>query len=190
MHRDDEFHTKPIGTVLVVVGVLLLILTIGGSAGYLHGALSSELAVIAAPGPIEIDLPAGRDLILTRDAGLAADEETFQIRAAVPESATITQERRSGWLEIDEQRQDILARLVVHKAGPVTVESQAGAYPLVVRHDPIALAKRTLVYTAIAGTLVLALIASGVSVMIRNVNARARHRTRVVNDLIGPDLVR
>ncbi|MEM8757964.1 MAG: hypothetical protein AAGF47_09300 [Planctomycetota bacterium] len=192
--HPQEPRSSIVGRVLVLVGVLGLLLVIAGSASFLIASLRDELLIIPSSEPVEAQLPRGRPMIVTRRSGLTTAEavngaatlpaelaEAFELAVTGP--AAFETDQQPGWFEIQSQRHDILGRLTVTGSGPVILTADAGAYPLVVRNDPIPTAVRTLIFTGIGGTLALGVIATGVSFMIQNHNRRVRHRQAVLDGL-------
>lgn len=190
MHETEAGpKNNPADVVLILAGVLMLVGAIGIGFGYLYRGLTDQLAVIESNQAIAVELPTDRPLILTRRADLAPgagddpDRQTQDLTVQITGPAAFTADTRTGWLEIQSVKQDLLGTITVSAAEPVTLTIAAEAYPIVIRHDPLSHAVRSLIITALAGSFALALAATGVFIAIKNHNARQRHRQALIDRL-------
>lgn len=171
---DQGYKPNHLGAILLGTGLLLLVFAIGGGGWLLvHGA-SKVFETIEVEGTHTIRIPAPGEYVFARDATIAPDAEGISVEPINP-NVSFRLETAGRQIVIGQQRHKVLGTLNVPERGDQTLEISADAYPITLRHEPMAMANRvmTIFGFMVAVPIIISII--GIVVAIRNTNKRNRY---------------
>lgn len=169
----DGDKPNHLGTILIVAGLVLLLLVIGlGGFLLVHNA-SKSFATFEGAGEHTFVLPSAGEYVLARRESLDPGTETLTVETP-GEGLRFSERRQNMYIVVGENRFKVLGTLAADVKGEHTIAVTADAYPITVRHEPMAMANRV-------GTIFLALVTIpivttiiGVVIAVRNTNRRNR----------------
>lgn len=170
---DETYKPKPLGTILIASGLILLVAAIGGGGWLLVAGASKVFDTIESDGTHTVRVPAAGEYVLARDANIDSDSNTITVSPINP-SVSFRPDTSDTWIVIGEQRHLVLGTLTVPERGDQTLEISADAYPITLRHEPMAMANRVMMIFAIMIAVPIIVTIIGIVVAIRNTNKRNR----------------
>ena len=169
----EVYKPKPIGTILIVSGLILLVAAIGGGGWMLVAGASKVFDTIESDGIHTVRVPAAGEYVLARDANINADSNNITVSPINP-TVSFRPNTSDMWIVIGEQRHLVLGTLSVPERGDLTLEITADAYPITLRHEPMAMADRVMKIFVVMIAVPIIVTIIGIVVAIRNTNKRNR----------------
>ncbi|GAB5495704.1 MAG: hypothetical protein Phyf2KO_07840 [Phycisphaerales bacterium] len=168
---DETYKPNHLGLILIVSGLILLVATIGGGGWMLVAGASKVFDTIESDGTHTVRIPAKGEYVLARDANIDADSNSITVTPINP-AVSFRPDTSDKWIVIGEQRHLVLGTLTVPERGDQTLEITADAYPITLRHEPMAMANRVMTIFAVMIAVPIIVTIIGIVVSIRNTNKR------------------
>ena len=169
---EDGYKPNHLGIILLVAGLILLLVTIGVGGFMLVNGASRVFATIDAEGTHTFTVPVG-EYTFVRDAEIQPDDRNITF-SSPDSSITLSTDSQANMMVIGEQRYAILGTISVPNGGEVTADITADAFPLTLRHEPMAMTRRIVTIFGFSLILPITLTVIGIVIAIRNTNKRNR----------------
>ncbi len=164
-------HSKPnhLGTTLIVAGLVLLLLVIGLGGFLLVKGASKTFATIDNDDEHTFVLPSAGEFVLARQEHLDPGVETLSVDTT-GEDLRFSERRQNMYIVVGEDRFKVLGTLAADVKGEHTIAVTADAYPITVRHEPMAMANRVKTIFLALVTIPTVTTIIGVVIAVRNTN--------------------
>ncbi|MEL6797564.1 MAG: hypothetical protein AAFO89_12180 [Planctomycetota bacterium] len=169
----------PLGTTLIVTGVLSLAAIAAHTTYAIHAGTKQTLATIESADPMSHTLKPST-YVLTRPESVSPSRTA----TVTTTNATFTPEPNEGWIEFNSERNLYLGKLATTNDNPFTLTVATDAYPVHIRRDPMTHVEATLIRAFILGSIAATLIASGAFIAINRFNDKQRRQHQEFQNLI------
>lgn len=171
----DRLQRRWPARLLILAGLLSLLVLILVGGWIAQRGLARPLVTVAGPGPLAVDLPAGR-YVWTKPASRDAPAGSPPLRLVSldPGRATITPSEPGRWIEMNSVRLDVLAELAVETGGAVQLELAGGPgrFPVALYRDQMWWLERVGIGFAALLVIPVGLTAAGVAIAVRSTQRR------------------
>jgi len=167
------YKRSHLGAILLVAGLVILIATIGLGGYMMVRGASKVFATVENAGTHTFAVPAAGEYVFVCDGEMQPHSPEITV-TPTDDNITFEADTQTRMIVIGERHYLILGTLTVPEAGEFTAEISAKAYPITLRHEPMAVTRKIVLIFGSLAVIPLAMTVIGIVITIRNANKRNR----------------